>query len=122
MKISAFFLLSFSLLSVIISAPLYPEWISLSLDIICFLIALHIYSFVIEGEKDQPEDANVMEFNIAVLMYHHDSPLWAYGDNVVPVVGHRMVLKTERGVETYAVKSVFQNPTRNVEVYVEPIE
>jgi len=123
MKIKAFWLLAFAMLSMIFSAPRYPELLSLLLDFICFLIAAHVYSFVIEGEKDQPEDTPVMNFNLKVMMYHHeDEFLWEYVDNAVPLVGHRMVLKTERGAETYIVRSVFQSTTRNAEVYVEPIE
>ena len=123
MKIKAFWLVAFAMLSMIFSAPRYPELISLLLDFICFLLAAHVYSFVIEDEKDCLEDTPMMNFNLKVMMHHHkDEYLWEYVDNVVPLVGHRMVLKSERGVETYAVQSVFQSITRNVEVYVEPIE
>jgi len=124
MKIRAFWLSVFALLSMIFSAPRYPEWVSFLLDVICFAIATHVYSLVVHDEDDLPEETRVMNFDLKVLMYHHeDNPvLWEYIDNVVPFVGHRMVLKTERGVETYTVRSVFQSMTRNVEVYVEPIE
>ena len=123
MKVKVFWLMVFALSSMIFSAPRYPEWISFTLDVICCFIAMHVYSFVMENENDPPEDIQVMNFGLKVFMYQNeDQYLWEYIDNVVPQVGHRMIFKTERGVETYTVMSVFQSMTRNVEVYVEPIE
>lgn len=121
MKTASFWLLIFATFGLIYSMPENHVWLDLLLRALTFVIAINVYEKVNHQNEEVEEKTEYLNFKLEVfLLDTEEELLWEYIDNVVPQTGHKIVYKKGNRVEHYKIITVFQNVTRNVEIYVEP--